>query len=132
MVVTIKKIIVFILFIFFAFIFDISEIDSNSDKYLLYDKYEENLEYYTLYFRNINSHELKHILKIVKPEIIYYIINNKKYYVRNMDILYDKYTENMPLENKILYDIKGYKIDGIRVFSSVEKLSLIEKLTDVY
>ena len=132
MVVSIKKIVLNILFVIISIIFNIQEIDSNSDKLLIYDKYNENMEYYTIYFKNINSFELKDLIRDTKIEVIYYIVDNKKYYVRNTDILYEKYTKDMSLENKILYEINGIKVDGIRVFSKIDTLEKIDDLVDIY
>ena len=65
----------FAIFLLLFFIFNLNEIDSNSDLKTLYnvdDIYEEN--YYTIYFKNINSHKLNNILKENNIKVLSYII----------------------------------------------------------
>ena len=59
-------------------------------------------------------------------------INDKKYYVRNIDKLILLYTSEMNSNDKIYYLYNGINIDGICVNTSVEKLMLLEKEFNVY
>ena len=96
----------FILFCLF-FLFDIYEIDSESEKKLIYDTsklYEE--DNYLIYFKDLNSKELDR-LKNYNVDILSYLIGDERYYARNSQALIKEYTKDMNMENKILYEING-------------------------
>ena len=126
----IKKILIF--FCFF-FLFNTLEIDSNSDKVLLYDKskiHEENN--YKVYFRNTNSKELNELLNILDIRVLSYIIDDKKYYARNIDELTNIYLKDKSLSEKIYYESNGFYIDGVNIVCENNELIKLENLTNVY
>lgn len=121
----------FILFCLF-FLFNISDIDSDNEKKLIYDVsklYEED-DYY-IYFKSLNSKELDKFKKY-HIQVLSYIIDDKKYYARNNDILIDEYTKNMNYDKKVLYSINGIKINALHVVCTIEQLIQIEKDFKVY
>lgn len=121
----------FILFCLF-FLFNISDIDSDNEKKLIYDVsklYEED-DYY-IYFKSLNSKELGKFKKY-NIQILSYIIDDKKYYARNNDILIDEYTKDMNYDKKVLYSINGIKINALHVVCTTEQLIQIEKDFKVY
>ena len=123
---------IFSFFIFF-FLFNTIHIDSNSSKRLIYDQndlYDSN--YNTIYFVNANSNDIRKILNYLNLEAMTYIVEDKKYYVRNVDILLEVYTENKSLEEKLLDEINGIKIDAIRVNCTNAELIEIDKWFDIY
>lgn len=125
-----KKILFF--FILF-FTFNTLEIESNSDKYLVYNRkniYDTGS--FKVFFYNANSEKLDKFIKENNIIVKYYIINDKKYYVRNIDKLILLYTSEMNNNDKIYYLYNGINIDGICVNTSVEKLMLLEKEFNVY
>lgn len=125
-----KKIICF--FILF-FTFNTLEIESNSDKYLVYNKNDiYDTGSFKVFFYNANSEKLDKFIKENNIIVKYYIINDKKYYVRNIDKLILLYTSEMNSNDKIYYLYNGINIDGICVNTSVEKLMLLEKEFNVY
>ncbi len=125
-----KKIICF--FILF-FTFNTLEIESNSDKYLVYNKNDiYDTGSFKVFFYNANSEKLDKFIKENNIIVKYYIINDKKYYVRNIDKLILLYTSEMNNNDKIYYLYNGINIDGICVNTSVEKLMLLEKEFNVY
>lgn len=129
MVVNLK---IFSFFIFF-FLFNIPYIDSNSTKRLIYNINDlSNIEYNTIYFKNANSNDLENIINKLNLSINYFIVDNKKYYVRNINILLEEYTKNKSLEDKLFNKINGIKIDGIKVKCSNEDLIELEKLFNIY
>lgn len=114
-------------------VFNLSKIDSNSDKILYYNK--NNLNYidtYKIYFKNTNSYSLNKSLKYTNIEVINYIIDNKKYYARNIEELINIYIKNLNNEQKVYYKIHGIKIDGITVICKVYDLIKLEKLERIY
>ena len=114
-------------------VFNINEIDSNSDKVLHYDKTDIHLEdTFKVYFKSINSNELDNILKYVNVEVMNYIIDDKKYYVRNINELIKTFIKDKSVEEKIYYELNGIKIDGITITCEVNELMKLEKLTKVY
>ncbi len=130
MVINIKKI---LLFICLFFLFNTLEIDSNSDKILLYNKgdlYQE--EYHKVYFYNTNSKELKNILNILDIDVLSYIIDDKKYYASNIDELTQKYIKDKSIEEQIYYDEYGIKIDSINIKCVNNELLKLEKLVNIY
>lgn len=123
---------IFSFFIFF-FLFNIPYIDSNSTKRLIYNINDlSNIEYNTIYFKNANSNDLENIINKLNLSINYFIVDNKKYYVRNINILLEEYTKNKSLEDKLFNKINGIKIDGIKVKCSNEDLIELEKLFNIY
>lgn len=129
MVVNLK---IFSFFVFF-FLFNTIHIDSNSSKRLIYnqnDLYESNIS--TIYFVNANSNDIRKILDYLNLEATTYIVEDKKYYVRNVDILLEVYNKNKSLEDKLFNEINGIKIDGIKVNCTNAELIEIDKWFDIY
>lgn len=129
MVVNLK---IFSFFVFF-FLFNTIHIDSNSSKRLIYnqnDLYESNIN--IIYFVNANSNDIRKILDYLNLEATTYIVEDKKYYVRNVDILLEVYNKNKSLEDKLFNEINGIKIDGIKVNCTNAELIEIDKWFDIY
>lgn len=123
---------IFSFFVFF-FLFNTIHIDSNSSKRLIYnqnDLYESNIS--TIYFVNANSNDIRKILDYLNLEATTYIVEDKKYYVRNVDILLEVYNKNKSLEDKLFNEINGIKIDGIKVNCTNAELIEIDKWFDIY
>ena len=120
-------------FFIILFFFNTLYIDSNSSKRLIYNKnelYESNIN--TLYFIDTDTNDLREKLKDKNINIISYIINEEKYYARNIDILEENYLKEESLENKILYTIHGIKLDGIVVRCTNKELMELENLFKIY
>lgn len=125
-----KKILFF--FILF-FTFNTLEIESNSDKYLVYDRKDiYDTGSFKVFFYNANSEKLDKFIKENNIIVKYYIVNDKKYYVRNIDKLILLYTSEMNSNDKIYYLYNGINIDGVCVNTSIEKLMLLEKEFNIY
>lgn len=125
----IKTILLFYIF----FIVNISQIDSNADKRLIYSKSNVyNKEVYTIYFKDMNSKKINFLNRFEDIQIINYIVDEEKYYVRNTEKLIDKITKDLNSEDKIFYEINGVKIDGITLICSISDLMKIETLVDIY
>ena len=125
-----KKILFF--FILF-FTFNTLEIESNSDKYLVYDRKDiYDTGSFKVFFYNANSEKLDKFIKENNIIVKYYIVNDKKYYVRNIDKLILLYNSEMNSNDKIYYLYNGINIDGVCVNTSVEKLMLFEKEFNIY
>ncbi len=121
----------FILFCLF-FLYNISDIDSESDKRLIYDTsnlYEE--DNYLIYFKDLNSKEIDKFKKY-NIQILSYIVDDKKYYARNSEILIKEYTKEMNQEKKVIYEINGIKINALNVVCTVEELIKIERDFNIY
>jgi len=115
------------------FIFDLQEINSNSDKKLLYNLNNKNEEkYYKIYLKNINSHKLKDIINDLDLDIISYGINEKVYYSKDINNLINDYTKNLSIENKIYYTINGINIDYITTRCETEKIIELEKMNIIF
>lgn len=128
-----KLILKTLIFISLFIVFNINEIDSNSDKVLHYDKTDIHLEdTFKVYFKSLNSNELDNILKFVNIEVMNYIIDDKKYYARNINELTKTFIKDKSIEEKIYYELNGIKIDGITITCEVNELMKLEKLTKVY
>lgn len=128
-----KLILKTLIFITLFIVFNINEIDSNSDKVLHYDKTDIHLEdTFKVYFKSLNSNELDNILKYVNIEVMNYIIDDKKYYARNINELTKTFIKDKSIEEKIYYELNGIKIDGITITCEVNELMKLEKLTKVY
>ena len=126
----IKKILIFLCF-FLAF--NTLEVDSNSDKIVYYDQNDKyNKKVYTLYFDNINSLELNKIIKDYNLEVFSYIVDNKKYYVKNIEELDNKYLSDKTINEKVYYIENGYYITSIKVLCSVEDIINIKNKTHIY
>jgi len=132
----IKKIVFnFLIFLILFFMFDTSEIDSNREYFLIYDKknlYEES--YYTVYFKNMNIYNIGKILNTVDINVLSYVINDKKYYVSNDNIndLINQVTINKSDEDKIYYELNGFNIDAINIVCETQELIKLEKIADIY
>lgn len=128
-----KLILKTLIFITLFIVFNINEIDSNSDKVLHYNKTDIHLEdTFKVYFKSLNSNELDNILKYVNVDVMNYIIDDKKYYVRNIKELIKTFIKDKSVEEKIYYELNGIKIDGITITCEVNELMKLEKLTKVY
>ena len=76
------------IFISLFLVFNINEIDSNSDKILYYDSSDIHVEdTFKVYLKDTNSNKLNDALKILNIDVLNYIIEDKKYYARNIDDL---------------------------------------------
>lgn len=128
-----KLILKTLIFITLFIVFNINEIDSNSDKVLHYDKTDIHVEdTFKVYFKSINSNELNDILKYVNVDVMNYIVEDKKYYARNINELVKTFIKDKSIEEKIYYELNGIKIDGITITCEVNELMKLENLTKVY
>lgn len=115
------------------FIFNLEEIDSNSDKRVTYNLnniHEE--DYFTLYLKNINSKKLDKIINELELNIISYIIQDNKYYAKDINDLIENYTASLSEEDKIYYSINGIKIDAVTVRCEVNKIMKLESYNLIY
>lgn len=130
MVIIIKKV---LLFLCLFFLFNTLEVDSNSDKVLIYDKsnlYEEG--YYNIYFDKVNSIKLEKVINDLDIRVLSYIIDEKKYYASNIEDLINKYTIDMDLKDKLYFENNGILIDGISVKCINSKLIEFESVINIY
>ncbi len=128
-----KLILKTLIFITLFIVFNINEIDSNSDKVLYYDKTDIHVEdTFKVYFKSINSNELDDILKYVNVDVMNYIVEDKKYYARDINELVKTFIKDKSIEDKIYYELNGIKIDGITITCEVNELMKLENLTKVY
>ena len=129
-----KKILLKIfIFISLFLIFNINEIDSNSDKILYYDSSDIHREdIFKVYLKDTNSTKLESILRGLNINILNYIIEDEKYYARNIDDLINKYTKDKSIEDKIYYEVNGIKIDALTIDCEVSELMKLEKLVKTY
>lgn len=128
-----KLILKTLIFITLFIVFNINEIDSNSDKVLHYDKTDIHVEdTFKVYFKNINSNELDDILKYVNVDVMNYIVEDKKYYARDINELVKTFIKDKSIEDKIYYELNGIKIDGITITCEVNELMKLENLAKVY
>ncbi len=128
-----KLILKTLIFITLFIVFNINEIDSNSDKVLHYDKTDIHVEdTFKVYFKSINSNELNNILKYVNVDVMNYIVEDKKYYARNINELVKTFIKDKSIEEKIYYELNGIKVDGITITCEVNELMKLENLTKVY
>lgn len=128
-----KLILKTLIFITLFIVFNINEIDSNSDKVLHYDKTDIHVEdTFKVYFKSINSNELDDILKYVNVDVMNYIVEDKKYYARNINELVKTFIKDKSIEEKIYYELNGIKIDGITITCEVNELMKLENLTKLY
>jgi len=130
MVINIKKI---LLFLCLFFLFNTLEIDSDSDKKLIYNNlniYDE--DYYRVYFYDVNNYILDDILNNLNIRVLSYIIDGKKYYARNIQELFDSFTKDKLLSEKIYYEKYGIYIDGVNIVCNKEELIKLSKLINMY
>lgn len=121
------------IFITLFIVFNINEIDSNSDKTLHYDKTDIHFEdTFKVYFKNLNTNELNNILKYIDIDIMNYIIDDKKYYANNTNDLIKQYIKDKTIEEKIYYELNGIKLDGVTITCEVNELMKLENLVKVY
>ncbi len=120
-------------FITLFFIFNLDEIDSNSDKRIMYNLnniHEEN--YYTLYLKDIKSGVVDEVFNKLNIKVTSYIINDRKYYARDIDDLINKYTKELSTEDKIYYINNGVKIDAVTTRCEVYQVIELEKMNLIY
>lgn len=115
-----------------SFLFNITDLNSYSDKELIYDRLNYNEKNYKLYFINSNSYDLEKLLKQFDIKITGYYIDDKKYYARSIDDLIDMYTSDMNLYEKIIYKTNGIKIDGISVVCNTYELDRLKDIINIY
>ncbi len=130
MVINIKKI---LLFLCLFFLFNTLEIDSNSDKVVIYDKvnlYDESV--FKIYFDNVSSYELDSVLSNLNIRVLSYIIDEKRYYARSTRELMENYTKDLSINEKIFYDRYGLNIDGINAVCNNLDLIKLEELINIY
>lgn len=130
MVINIKKI---LLFLCLFFLFNTLEIDSNSDKVVIYDKvnlYDESV--FKIYFDNVSSYELDSVLSNLNIRVLSYIIDEKRYYARSTRELMENYTKDLSINEKIYYDRYGLNIDGINAVCNNLDLIKLEELINIY
>ena len=101
-------------------------------KYTYYDNNDVfNRKVYTLYFSDMTSLELNYILNS-NIEILSYIIDEEKYYARDINELDKKFYEGKSLGEKIYYEANGYKIDAIKALCSVNDIINLKKKIHIY
>ena len=121
------------IFISLFLVFNINEIDSNSDKILYYDSSDIHVEdTFKVYLKNTNSNKLNEVLKILNIDVLNYTIEDKKYYARNIDDLIERFTKDKTLEEKIYYELKGVTIDSVTIYCEVDELMKFENLVKTY
>ena len=98
------------IFISLFLVFNINEIDSNSDKILYYDSSDIHVEdAFKVYLKDTNSNKLNDALKILNIDVLNYIIEDKKY-----------------------YELKGVKVDAVTIYCEVDELMKFENLVKTY
>lgn len=123
------KLLTFIIF----FIFNILHIDSNSTKRLIYDindNYDNKLN--TVYFINLNTNNLEEKMNAFDIQILSYIIEDKKYYARNIEKLKEKFYKDKTLEEKIYYETYGIKIDALNIMCTNNELMKLDTIFGIY
>ena len=121
------------IFISLFLVFNINEIDSNSDKILYYDSSDIHVEdTFKVYLKNTNSNKLNEVLKILNIDVLNYTIEDKKYYARNIDDLIEKFTKDKSIEEKIYYELNGVTIDSVTIYCEVNELMKFENLVKTY
>ena len=115
------------------FIFNVLHIDSNSSKRLIYDindNYDNKVN--TVYFINTTTNEFEEKQNIFDIQILSYIINDKKYYARNIEKLKEQFFKDKTLEEKIYYESNGIKLDGINVLCTNNELMKMDIVFGIY
>ncbi len=121
------------IFISLFLVFNINEIDSNSDKILYYDSSDIHVEdTFKVYLKNTNSNKLNEVLKILNIDVLNYTIEDKKYYARNINDLIEKFTKDKSIEEKIYYELNGVTIDSVTIHCEVNELMKFENLVKTY
>ena len=121
------------IFISLFLVFNINEIDSNSDKILYYDSSDIHVEdTFKVYLKNTNSNKLNEVLKILNIDVLNYTIEDKKYYARNINDLIKKFTKDKSTEEKIYYELNGVTIDSVTIYCEVNELMKFENLVKTY
>lgn len=121
------------IFISLFLVFNINEIDSNSDKILYYDFSDIHVEdTFKVYLKNTNSNKLNEVLKILNIDVLNYTIEDKKYYARNINDLIEKFTKDKSIEEKIYYELNGVTIDSVTIYCEVNELMKFENLVKTY
>ncbi len=121
------------IFISLFLVFNINEIDSNSDKILYYDSSDIHVEdTFKVYLKNTNSNKLNEVLKILNIDVLNYTIEDKKYYARNINDLIEKFTKDKSIEEKIYYELNGVTIDSVTIYCEVNELMKFENLVKTY
>ena len=75
---------------------------------------------------------LNESLKILNIDVINYIIDDKKYYAKDMEDLIEKFTKGKNLEEKLYYKTNGIKVDAITIYCEVNELMKFENLIKTY
>lgn len=128
-----KLILKTLIFITLFIVFNINEIDSNSDKILYYDSSDIHVEdTFKVYLKNTNSNKLNEVLKILNIDVLNYTIEDKKYYARNINDLIEKFTKDKSIEEKIYYELNGVTIDSVTIYCEVNELMKFENLVKTY
>ncbi len=131
MVILIKNIYKLLVIFLSFFVYDLKEVDSNSDKIFLYNMHDEDK--YSIYFKEyINSYDIDDIIKKYNIRINGYIIDDKKYYVENINKLIEKYTRDMSNEDKIYYKYNGVNIEGLDVFCESDEIIKLSSDIKIY
>ena len=121
------------IFISLFLVFNINEIDSNSDKILYYDSSDIHVEdTFKVYLKNTNSNKLNEVLKILNIDVLNYTKQDKKYYARNINDLIEKFTKDKSIEEKIYYELNGVTIDSVTIYCEVNELMKFENLVKTY
>ena len=121
------------IFISLFLVFNINEIDSNSDKILYYDSSDIHVEdTFKVYLKNTNSNKLNEVLKILNIDVLNYTIEDKKYYARNINDLIEKFTKDKSIEEKIYYELNGVTIDSVTIYCEVNDIMKFENLVKTY
>lgn len=121
------------IFISLFLVFNINEIDSNSDKILYYDSSDIHVEdTFKVYLKNTNSNKLNEVLKILNIDVLNYTVEDKKYYARNINDLIEKFTKDKSIEEKIYYELNGVTIDSVTIYCEVNELMKFENLVKTY
>ena len=115
------------------FLFNTLEVDSNSEKYLIYDNTNKYIEDdFNVYFDKVKSNELFDILEKLNIKVLSYNINGKKYYARNKDDLYNQFLNDISFENRIFYEDNDYYIDSVHILCEVYKLDELNDYLSIY
>ena len=115
------------------FIFNVIHIDSNSTKRLVYDindNYDNKVN--TVYFINTTTNEFEEKQNIFDIQILSYIINDKKYYARNIEKLKEQFFKDKTLEEKIYYETYGIKIDALNIMCTNNELMKLDTVFGIY
>lgn len=130
MVIYIKKILCLLIFFF---LFDLPHIDSNSYKRLIYNTDDiYNKDYYSIYFIDTDTFELREAFSILDLEILSFIVEDEKYYARNLDILENDFLKNKSIDEVLYYMEHGIKVEEVNVVCSINEIMKLESMVDIY